>query len=72
VSRSASRVIGFAIDLNRRLDMPVTTWDERLSTKQSERILIQAGVRRKDRKNVVDAMAAAIFLQSYLDARKNK
>lgn len=72
VSRSASRVIGFAIDLNRRLDMPVTTWDERLTTKQSERILIEAGVRRKDRKGVVDAMAAAIFLQSYLDARKSK
>jgi len=72
VSRSASRVIGFAIDLNRRLDMPVTTWDERLSTKQSERILIEAGMKRKDRKGVVDAMAAAVFLQSYLDARKNK
>jgi putative Holliday junction resolvase len=72
VSRSASRVIGFAIDLNRRLDMPVTTWDERLSTKQSERILIEAGVKRKNRKGVVDAMAAAVFLQSYLDARKSK
>jgi putative Holliday junction resolvase len=72
VSRSASRVIGFAIDLNRRLDMPVTTWDERLSTKQSERILIEAGMNRKDRKGVVDAVAAAVFLQSYLDARKNK
>ena len=52
--------------------MPVTTWDERLSTKQSERILIEAGVKRKDRKGVVDAMAAAVFLQSYLDARKSK
>jgi putative Holliday junction resolvase len=72
VSRSTSRVIGFAIELNRRLDMPVTTWDERLSTKESERILIESGLKRSERKGVVDSVAAAVFLQSYLDARRKK
>ena len=72
VSQGASRVIAFARDLNQRLCVPVVTWDERLSTKQGEQILIQSGVSREKRKDVVDAIAAAIILQSYLDARKKK
>ena len=72
VSRSASRVIAFARDLNKRLCIPVVTWDERLSTKESEQILIQAGMSRSERKGVVDSVAAAVILQSYLDARSKK
>jgi putative Holliday junction resolvase len=72
VTRGASRVIAFAVGLNKRLCMPVITWDERLSTKQGERVLIESGMRREKRKEVVDSVAAAIILQSYLDARKKK
>jgi len=72
VSRSASRVIAFARELNKRLCIPIVTWDERLSTKESEKILIQAGMTRSKRKGVVDSIAAAVILQSYLDARSNK
>lgn len=72
VSRAASRVTTFARDLNKRLCLPVVTWDERLSTKEGERVLIRSGMRREKRKGVVDAVAAAIILQSYLDARKKK
>lgn len=71
-SHAGSRVRAFARDLNRHLCLPVVTWDERLSTKQGERILIDAGMSRKKRKGVVDSVAAAIILQSYLDARRNK
>jgi putative Holliday junction resolvase len=72
VSRSASRVIAFARELNKRLCIPIVTWDERLSTKESERILIEAGMNRSERKGVVDSVAAAVILQSYLDARSKK
>jgi putative Holliday junction resolvase len=72
VSRSASRVIAFARELNRRLCIPIVTWDERLSTKEGERILIDSGMSRSKRKGVVDSVAAAIILQSYLDARSKK
>jgi putative Holliday junction resolvase len=72
VSRSASRVIAFARELNRRLCIPIVTWDERLSTKESEQLLIEAGMSRSKRRGVVDSVAAAVILQSYLDARSKK
>lgn len=50
--------------------IPVELWDERLTTRQAERILIAGNVRRSRRREVVDRMAAALLLQSYLDARR--
>jgi putative Holliday junction resolvase len=50
------------------LGIPVKTWDERLTSVQANRFLIEAGVRRRQRKSKVDQTAAAILLQSYLDA----
>jgi putative Holliday junction resolvase len=47
----------------------VVMWDERLSTKEAERVLIAGGTRRADRRKVVDKLAATVILQSYLDAR---
>ena len=49
--------------------VPVILWDERLTTKAAERILIQADVSRKKRKKVIDQMAAVQILQSYLDSK---
>jgi putative Holliday junction resolvase len=72
VARSASRVIAFTRNLNQRLGLAIVTWDERLSSKEGERILIEAGIRREKRKDVIDSVSAAIILQSYLDARKRK
>jgi putative Holliday junction resolvase len=69
-AQSASLVTAFARDLNQRSGLPVVTWDERFSTKQSERVLIEAGMRRDKRKTKVDSVAAAIILQSYLDTQK--
>lgn len=50
------------------IDVPVILWDERLTTVQAERAMIEGGVRREKRRGAVDAVAAAILLQSYLDA----
>lgn len=60
----------FKEDLERRTGIPVILWDERLSTKESERILQESGVRREHRKEVIDQIAAAIILQGYLDFQK--
>ncbi|WP_313073104.1 Holliday junction resolvase RuvX [Lacrimispora sp.] len=54
--------------LKRRTGLPVILWDERLTTLASERILIESGVRRENRKAVIDKVAAGLILQGYLDS----
>lgn len=66
---SALRVQEFVAALRDALVVPIETWDERLTSAQAQRFLIQGGVRRKQRKEKVDKTAAAILLQSYLDSR---
>ena len=53
----------------RGLGVRVELWDERMTTAEAERLLVEAGVRRERRKRARDRVAAAIMLQSYLDAR---
>ena len=53
-------------------EIPVIYWDERLTTVSAHRILSENNVRGKKRKNVVDAVAADIILQDYIDSRKNR
>jgi putative holliday junction resolvase len=62
--------IAFADILKKKFGLPVVLWDERLSTVAAERTLLSADVSRKKRRQVKDKMAAAIFLQSYLDSKK--
>ena len=63
----ARKAESFARQLARTVPVPVTLWDERLSTVEAQRALIEAGVRRKARRARLDAAAAAAILQSYLD-----
>lgn len=60
----------FAAELTRRAAIDVELWDERFTTTIAERSLIESGVRRKRRREVIDAVAAAVLLQSWLDARR--
>ena len=60
----------FAEHLERGLPVPLVLWDERLTTKAAEDLLIAADVSRKKRKGAVDRVAAAILLQSYLASRE--
>ena len=53
--------------LERRTGLPVVMWDERLTTAEAERTLIETGVRRENRKQFLDQMAAVLILQGYLD-----
>jgi len=59
----------FVACLGESLPVPIVTWDERMTTKAAEELLIAADVSRKKRKGVVDRVAAAILLQSYLEAQ---
>ncbi|HSF69458.1 MAG TPA: Holliday junction resolvase RuvX [Nitrospira sp.] len=61
----------FAAHLERGLPVPLVLWDERLTTKAAEDLLIAADVSRKKRKGAVDRVAAAILLQSYLASRES-
>jgi putative holliday junction resolvase len=51
------------------VQVPIELWDERLTTAQAERVMISAGARREERKQKIDKVAAALILQSYLDAK---
>jgi len=64
---AAEKVHAFVSALKTTVTLPIKLWDERLTSTIANRILIQGNVRRGERKEQVDKMAAAILLQSYLD-----
>jgi putative Holliday junction resolvase len=67
---AAKKAQEFAATLKNVFEVPIRTWDERLTSAQANRVLLSANVRRSRRKEIVDAAAAAILLQSFLDAQK--
>ena len=69
LGEQAEEILALARDLGAALGAKVSTWDERLSTVEAERVLIQADMSRKKRRRVVDQVAASIILQAYLDGR---
>ncbi|MEN6355469.1 MAG: Holliday junction resolvase RuvX [Armatimonadota bacterium] len=64
----AAKVKDFTDRLTRRIRIPVVLWDESLSTVDAESSLIQMDISRKKRKKVIDQMAAAVILRSYLES----
>ena len=62
----------FKEKLERRTGLPVTMWDERLTTVAADRTMMEAGIRREHRKDYVDQIAASLILQGYLDYRANQ
>ena len=65
---AAAKVQEFVVALKQAVAVPIKSWDERLTSVQANRYLIEAEVRRSKRKEKVDKTAAAILLQSYLDS----
>ena len=61
----------FARNLSRLTDLPITFWDERLSTVAAERALLEADTSRKRRAEVIDHVAAGVILQGLLDRLRN-
>lgn len=68
IGPAAEAVREFGDRLEKALPVPVVMWDERMTTKSAEDLLIAADVSRKRRKGIVDRIAAAILLQSYLES----
>jgi putative Holliday junction resolvase len=72
VGLSARKAIDFANRLKEELFITVVTFDERLTTRQGENIMLQADMSRSKRKEKIDRLAAQIMLQAYLDSRKKE
>ncbi|MEW5806342.1 MAG: Holliday junction resolvase RuvX [Acidobacteriota bacterium] len=72
VGKSAKEVEIIGAQISEETGMEVVLWDERLSTVQAERVLLQADLGRKKRKMIVDKVASVIILQNYLDSLKNQ
>lgn len=60
----------FKEDLERRTGLPVVLWDERLTTVAADKSMMDMGIRRENRKNYVDEIAAMFILQGYLDYKR--
>jgi putative holliday junction resolvase len=72
IGPQAQKVVRFMEALRQRLAVPVVEWDEHLSTWEAEQVLIEAGERRAERRRVVDMLAAAVILRSFLDHRDRR
>ena len=72
VGERAQKSLEFKDKLERRTGLPVTMWDERLTTVAADRAMIEAGIRRENRKAYVDKLAAVFILQGYLDSLQHR
>ncbi len=65
----AEKTMEFKEMLERRTGLDVILWDERLTTVAADKAMMEAGIRRENRKNYVDMIAAELILQGYLDSQ---
>ena len=70
LGRQANKVTAFAEKLSQHAGLDIQLWDERLSTKAADKLMIEAGTKRNKRKQHRDAIAAAFILQGFLDSVK--
>ena len=68
VGERAEKALEFGEMLKKRTGLEVIMWDERLTTVEADRTLIEAGLRRENRKQYLDGIAAVFILQGYLDS----
>lgn len=71
IGPQSMKVMSFVDLLKKQTDREIVYQDERMTTLQSERVLIDMDVRRENRKEHIDKIAASFILQTYLDGRKN-
>jgi len=64
----AKKVREFLKKLQTQVDLPIKTWDERLTTTAAERTLLEGDLSRAKRKKIIDKVAAQVILQGYLDS----
>ena|SRR3989338_6186557 len=66
----AKEVLELVQEMEKRLELPVKTWDERLTSRQAGRLMIAEGLSRKKQKENSDRLAATILLQNYLESKR--
>ena len=69
IGAQAELVLEFAKSLAKYIDIPIDMCDERLTTVTADRLMQESGTKRKKRKENIDAMAAAVILQAYIDGK---
>lgn len=72
IGERAEKSLKFKEMLERRTGLPVVMWDERLTTVEADRTMMETGIRRENRKEYVDMIAAVFILQGYLDYLSNQ
>lgn len=72
IGERGEKTMEFKAMLERRTGLEVILWDERLTTVAADKAMIEAGIRRENRKNYVDRIAATFILQGYLDGNQGK
>lgn len=72
IGERAEKSLEFKEMLERRTGLPVVMWDERLTTVEADRTMMKTGIRRENRKEYVDMIAAVFILQGYLDYLSNQ
>jgi len=72
VGEQARKVESYVAGLREHVGVPIEFWDERLSSVEAERLMIKAGRSARERRERIDAVAAAVILQEYLDAGKGR
>ncbi len=72
IGERAEKSLEFKEMLERRTSLPVVMWDERLTTVEADRTMMETGIRRENRKEYVDMIAAVFILQGYLDYLSNQ
>lgn len=72
LGKQAGVVFQWIKDLKDRIQLPVVTWDERLSTVGASKVLLEADLSRRKRKKVIDKVAAVLILQGYLSQSRKR
>ncbi len=72
LGKQAERVVQWIKEIREKVDLPIVTWDERFSTVEASRVLLEADLSRRKRKKAIDKLAAVIILQGYIEKDRNQ
>ena len=72
LGKQAEMVFQWIKTLKEKINLPVATWDERFSTIEASRVLLEADLSRKKRKKAIDKLAAVLILQGYINRGRNQ
>jgi putative Holliday junction resolvase len=72
LGKQAEMVLQWIKAIREKVDLPIVTWDERFSTVEASRVLLEADLSRRKRKKAIDKLAAVIILQGYIEKDRNQ